>query len=88
MRILVLADSIADLKQWVKKSLAGQDVSFSEPRLRATVDGVEFILRPHDMVDTVAGMTFNTVLHVDRIPQAVRPFIRIAPKSPALLPDI
>lgn len=77
MRILVLAASVAALKEWAKQSLVGHDVSFSEPQLRATVDGVEFVLRPYDMAYTVAGMTFNTVLHVDRIPLHLREFIRI-----------
>lgn len=78
MRILVLASSVAVLKQWVRKYLVGHDVVFSEPRLNVKVDGVEFVLRPYDMADTVAGMSFNTVLHVDRVPLHLRPFIRVA----------
>jgi hypothetical protein len=80
MRILVLAESIRTLKEWVKQCLVGHDLAFSEPRLRATVDGVEFVLRPYDMADTVTGMTFNTVLHVDRIPLQLRGMIRVPRK--------
>lgn len=80
MRILVLAHDIQSLRTWVREALVGHEVKFSEPRLNVTVDGVEFILRPHDMLDTVAGMNFNTVLHVGDTPQMVRYFIRVSPK--------
>lgn len=79
VRILVLADSIKLLKQWVKRELVGHDVVFSEPRLNVVVDGVEFILRPYDMVDTVGGYRFNTVLHVGDTPMLARQYIRVPP---------
>lgn len=82
MRILVLGDCIADLKAWARQFVAGHDVAFSQPRLRVLLDGVEFVLRTYDMTDTVAGMTFNTVLHVRPVPLEVRPFIRVPPKYP------